>query len=129
MRKVLIVLGSLLLIVVVGGAVFVGARQNLKFDSPYPKVAATTDSAVVERGRYVVRVLAPCAACHGDPSQRAAYASGADVQLSGGYVFEIPPGKFYVRNLTPDPETGLGNVPDSAIARALRYGVGHDGRR
>ena len=128
MRKVLVVLGSLLLFVVVGGAVFVGARQNLKFDPAYPKVVATTDSAVVERGRYVVRVLAPCASCHGDPSQRAANASGADVPLSGGFVFDIPPGKFYVRNLTPDSETGLGNVPDSAIARALRYGVGHDGR-
>ncbi len=128
MRKALIVLGTLLLVVVVGGAVYVGARQNLSFDAPYPKVVATTDSAVVERGRYVVRVLAPCAACHGDPSQRAAYATGADVPLSGGFVFDIPPGKFYVRNLTPDPETGLGNVADSAIARALRYGVGHDGR-
>ena len=128
MRKALIVLGSLLLIVVVGGAVFVGARQNLTFDPPYPKVVATTDSAVIERGHYVVRVLAPCAACHGDPTQRAANASGAEVPLSGGFAFDIPPGKFYVRNLTPDPETGLGNVPDSAIARALRYGVGHDGR-
>jgi mono/diheme cytochrome c family protein len=128
MRKALIVLGTLLLVVVVGGAVYVGARQNLSFDAPYPKVVATTDSAVVERGRYVVRVLAPCAACHGDPSQRAAYATGADVPLSGGFVFDIPPGRFYVRNLTPDPETGLGNVADSAIARALRYGVGHDGR-
>ena len=128
MRKALIVVGCLLLIIVVGGAVYVGARQSLTFDAPYPKIAATTDSAVVARGQYVVRVLAPCAACHGDPAQRAAFASGEDVPLSGGFVFEIPPGKFYVRNLTPDPETGLGNVPDSAIARALRYGVGHDGR-
>ncbi len=48
--------------------------------------------------------------------------------LIGGFVFDIPLGKFYPRNLTPDPETGLGNVGDSAIARALRYGVGHDGR-
>ena len=103
-------------------------RRVIAGDAPYPKVTATTDSAVVARGQYVVRVLAPCAACHGNPAQRAAYASGEDVPLSGGYVFDIPPGKFYVRNLTPDPETGLGNVPDSAIARALRYGVGHDGR-
>src|SRR6185436_15944093 len=29
---------------------------------------------------------------------------------------------------TPDAETGLGKVSDKAIARALRYGVGHDGR-
>jgi hypothetical protein len=30
--------------------------------------------------------------------------------------------------LTPDPETGLGRVSDGAIARALRNGVGPDGR-
>src|SRR4029077_15776614 len=94
----------------------------------YPDVIASTDSAVVARGRYIVRDVAPCAACHGDPSQRAAYASGAEVPLSGGFVFDIPPGKIYARNLTPDAETGLGNVPDRAVARALRLGVGHDGR-
>lgn len=54
--------------------------------------------------------------------------SGADTPLIGGFVCDIPPGKFYPRNLTPDAESGLGNVADSAIARALRYGVGHDGR-
>ena len=43
-------------------------------------------------------------------------------------MFDIPPGQFYSRNLTPDAETGLGNVSDRAIARALRHGVGHDGR-
>ena len=128
MRKALIVVGSLLLIIILGGGAFVAARQHLEFDAPYPSVTASSDAAVVERGRYIVRDLAPCAACHGDPSRRAASAGGDDVPLSGGFVFEIPPGKFYTRNLTPDPETGLGNVPDSAIARALRYGVGHDGR-
>jgi cytochrome c553 len=86
------------------------------------------DSAVVERGRYIVRDAAPCAGCHGDPTQRAAWANGADVPLTGGFVFDVPPGKIYTRNLTPDAETGLGNVQDRAIARALRYGVGHDGR-
>ena len=43
-------------------------------------------------------------------------------------VSALAPGEFYPRNLTPDTETGLGNVADSAIARALRYGVGFDGR-
>src|SRR5678815_3824792 len=128
MRRVLLVIGIILLVIVGGGAVFVASRQNLKFDPAYPSVTASTDSAVIERGRYIVRELAPCAACHGDPTQRAAYANGADVPLVGGFVFDIPPGQFYTRNLTPDPETGLGNVSDSAIARALRFGVGHDGR-
>jgi len=129
MRKVLLVVGAVLLVVVGGGAAFVASRQHLRFDAtPYPSVSASADPAVVERGRYIVRVAAPCAACHGDPKQYKAYTEGADVPLIGGFVFDIPPGKFYTRNLTPDAETGLGNVPDSAIARALRYGVGHDGR-
>ena len=128
MRKVLLIVGAVLLVVVVGGAVFVASRQNLRFDGRYPAVTASSDLAIVERGRYIVRDVAPCAACHGDPAQRQAYATGADVPLVGGFVFDIPPGRIYARNLTPDPETGLGNVSDSAIARALRYGVGHDGR-
>jgi mono/diheme cytochrome c family protein len=128
MRKVLLVVGAVLLVVVAGGAVFVASRQNLRFDASYPHVAASTDSSVLERGRYIVRVVAPCAGCHGDPARRTAYTTGADVPLSGGFVFDIPPGQFYTRNLTPDTETGLGNVSDGAVARALRYGVGHDGR-
>jgi mono/diheme cytochrome c family protein len=129
MRKVLLIIGIIILIMVAGGAVFVSTRQNLTFDAtPYPEVSASSDSEVIERGRYIVRNLAPCAACHADASQRQAVAGGADVPLSGGFVFDIPPGKIYTRNLTPDAETGLGNVPDRAIARALRNGVGHDGR-
>jgi len=127
-RKVLLIVGAMLLVVVAGGAVFVATRQNLHFDPPYPNVTASSDPAVIERGHYIVRDAAPCAACHGDPSQRDAYKTGADVPLVGGFVFDIPPGKFYTRNLTPDSATGLGGVSDKAIARALRYGVGHDGR-
>lgn len=128
MRRILLAVAIAIAIILAAGAVFVASRQHLTFDPPYPEVAASSDSAVVERGRYIVRDLAPCAACHGDPGQRAAYANGADVPLSGGFAFEIPPGQYYARNLTPDAETGLGKVSDRAIARALRDGVGHDGR-
>lgn len=128
LRKVLLIAGLVVLVAIGAAAAFVASRQHLTFDAQYPTVAASSDSTVVERGRYIVRDVAPCASCHGDPSQRPAYMMGADVPLSGGFVFDIPPGRFYPRNLTPDPETGLGNVSDRAIARALRYGVGHDGR-
>ena len=128
MRKALRIVGILLLVIVAGGAMFVGARQNLTFDAPFPAVTASRDSAVIERGHYIVRTLAPCASCHGDPAQRDASMKGDEVPLSGGVVFDIPPGKFYPRNLTPDSTTGLGGVSDGAVARALRFGVGHDGR-
>jgi cytochrome c553 len=129
LRKILVAIGSVLVVLIVGGGIFVSARQNLRFDStPYPDVTASTDSAVIARGHYIVRDVAPCAGCHGDPAQRAQYVSGADVPLVGGFDFDIPPGQFYTRNLTSDSATGLGSVSDKAIARALRFGVGHDGR-
>jgi mono/diheme cytochrome c family protein len=127
-RRILLVLGSVLLVCAVGGAAYVASRQHLSFEAPYPHVVASKDSVVIDRGHYIVRLAAGCASCHGDPAQRKAYMSGAETPLIGGFTFDIPPGKFYPRNLTPDAETGLGNVSDSAIARALRYGVGHDGR-
>jgi mono/diheme cytochrome c family protein len=38
------------------------------------------------------------------------------------------PGKVYAPNITPDPETGAGNWSDDQLARAIREGVGYDGR-
>jgi mono/diheme cytochrome c family protein len=118
----------LIALVVAGFSVYVASRQHLTFDSPMPAVAASTDSAVIERGRYVVRDLASCSICHGDPKQYERTFAGEEVPLSGGFAFHIPPGQFYPRNITPDEETGIGRFSDGAIARALRFGVGHDGR-
>lgn len=128
LKKILISVAALIGIVVVGFAIFVAARQNLKYDPPAPAIAASTDTAVIARGRYVVRVLANCASCHGDPARVAEAAAGKDIPLSGGNAWDIPPGIIHARNLTPDSATGLGRVSDGAIARAIRYGVGPDGR-
>ncbi len=128
MKKVLAGLGLALVLLVAFVAVYVGSRQHLEFNAPLPAVAASTDPAVIERGRYVVRNLASCASCHGDPKMHEQAVAGVEVPLSGGFEFDIPPGKFYPRNITPDAETGIGRFSDGEIARALRYGVGHDGR-
>jgi mono/diheme cytochrome c family protein len=47
--------------------------------------------------------------------------------LSGGVAFELPVGKIYSKNITPDKETGIGRYSDGEIARALRYGVHPNG--
>ena len=127
-RKLFGWLLTLVVVVFAAGAVYVASRQNLHFDAPAPAIAASTDSAVVARGHYIVWAVAPCAGCHGDPKQAVAFESGAEIPLSGGVVFNIPPGKFYPRNITSDPATGIGAIPDSLIARALRLGIRHDGR-
>jgi hypothetical protein len=38
------------------------------------------------------------------------------------------PGRIVPSNITPDPETGTGNWTDDQLARAIREGIGHDGR-
>ena len=76
LRKVLIAVAVVILVVLVGGGAFVASRQHLRFDPP----TLTSRLDGLGRGgtgRYIVRDVAPCAACHGDPSQRAAYAGGA----------------------------------------------------
>ena len=128
-RRILLGLFAVLVLFVAGFAIYVASRQHLVFnDVPYPQVAASTDSAVIARGHYLVRNVVNCASCHGDTARAAARNAGEDVPLSGGFCFDIPPGKFYARNITPDAETGIGKFSDQAVARALRQGVGHDGR-
>jgi cytochrome c553 len=38
------------------------------------------------------------------------------------------PGQIVAPNLTPDPETGAGKWTDDQLGRAIREGIGHDGR-
>jgi mono/diheme cytochrome c family protein len=52
---------------------------------------------------------------------------GQEVPLTGGMVFDLPVGKIYSKNITPDKETGIGKYTDGEIARILRYGVHANG--
>jgi len=125
-----LVLGLLIVVVLAISAlaIYVSSRQNLHYDHASPAIAASTDSAVIARGHYIMRIAGPCSGCHGDMKQVDAMRAGTEIPLSGGFTFDIPPGKFHVPNITSDMETGIGRIPDSLIARALRYGIKHDGR-
>jgi mono/diheme cytochrome c family protein len=117
------VLAALLL---VSGAVML--RQHRVFDAPYPKIVRSTDSTVLARGKYLVYGPAHCADCHGKVGGEAAVNRGEIVDLPGGRAFPVEIGTIYARNISSDPETGVGAWPDSVLARSLRHGVGHDGR-
>jgi len=110
-------------------AVTVVVRENRTFDAPYPDIHASSDPAIIARGRYLVNGPAYCSACHGqiDP------ATGAPVLeiepwLVGGLAFHLPIGTIYARNLTPDEATGIGRYTDPEVARVLRSGVSPSGR-
>lgn len=71
------------------------------------------DAASIERGEYVMR-LADCAACH-------------EGDFAGGYEIETPFGKLLTSNITPDPETGIGDMTERDFFNAVRQGVGSHG--
>ena len=119
-----------LVIVSVVGIVFVAAafRQHLTYEAPYPNVKASTDTAVIARGRHLVLGPGHCADCH-SPIRNvdSVLKLGQDPALSGGNAFHLPFGTFYTRNLTPDSATGIGSMTDGEIARVLRYSVKKNG--
>jgi mono/diheme cytochrome c family protein len=85
--------------------------------------------ARVERGRYLATSVAGCFSCHGETDWQA---PGFPVKAGtegGGRVWDRE-GLPYVTapNITPDRETGAGTWTDDMLARAIREGIGHDGR-
>lgn len=127
-KKILKWTGIVLLSLIAIFVVLVFTLQNKKFDAPYPAIHAVSDSAMIARGKYLVFGPAHCSGCHSPVANQEKIKKGEELPLIGGYEFALPIGKIYSRNITPDKETGIGNLPDSVIARSLRYGVGYDGR-
>src|SRR5882672_6080880 len=118
--RILVIFGLLLAAFVL----LVLLRQNRTFEAPYPALQASTDPALIARGRYLVYGPAHCGPCHGDAARLREADEGVTVPLSGGKLLDTPLAAFYAPNLTPDAETGIGRFRDEELARSLRYGVG-----
>lgn len=71
----------------------------------------------IERGRYLA-IAADCMACHTVPG-------GA--MYAGGRPIETPFGDLIAPNLTPDPQTGIGNMSDDDFVSSVKEGVGAGG--
>lgn len=77
------------------------------------------------RGEYLVHAEM-CGLCHTMINRTGIY-RGDDAYLAGGMRVEAyPHGVFVTRNLTSDPETGLGRWTEASIATALRTGRAPD---
>lgn len=126
-KKILKWTGIVLLILIGGLSVTVAMRQNIKYDRPYPAIRSSVDTAVILKGKGIVFGAAHCADCHSLANADSLLALGEPVPLTGGFVFDLPVGKIYSKNITPDEETGIGKHTDAEIARTLRYGVNRDG--
>jgi len=91
-----------------------------------PAPAVMTEAEQIERGHYLANV-AGCNDCHtpgylyGAPDTTRLL-SGSDLGWKG------PWGVSYARNLTPDPQTGIGPWNETDIVTAIRTGKRPDGR-
>lgn len=74
--------------------------------------------ALIAKGRYVFATAGGCA-CHTPPE-----AQGLN---AGGQKFDGPFGVVYSRNITPDPDTGIGRWTDAQVVNAIRRGERPDG--
>ena len=120
--------GAVVVLLGLAGFGVVEARWKRTFDVPYPALRATSDAAVVERGRYLVYGPAACAYCHVPREDWARLAAGEELPLSGQHLFRLPFGELRSANLTTDGQTGIGLRTDGELARILRHNVRADGR-
>jgi mono/diheme cytochrome c family protein len=90
-------------------------------------IRVSQDSAVIARGRYLVMGPAHCTSCHVPAEMQERVEQGEELPLIGGYEWHLPIGIIRSANITPDPETGIGNRTDEDLVRMLRYGISHQG--
>ena len=80
----------------------------------------------VRQGEYIA-YIAGCVSCH-SPANPETGEFIEETLFAGGNPFDLGPlGIVFTKNLTPDPETGLGNWSDEEIKTAIRTGVSPDG--
>lgn len=74
-------------------------------------------SDLLARGRYLSDA-ADCEACHTAPGGK---------PFAGGFAFRTEFGVMYSPNITPDPQTGIGDWTDADFIRAMHEGVNKKG--
>ncbi len=91
-----------------------GAREPAQEDDP------------IRRGEYLA-TISGCKGCH-TPIDPTTTLPVAGMEFAGGYLFDLgPAGTVLSKNLTSDPETGVGSWTDEELKAAIVTGVSPDG--
>ena len=82
------------------------------------------------RGKYLTEGVLGCFGCHAehDWTQHDAPLIPGTMGEGANFPLEGLPGRVFPPNITPDLETGAGTWTDDQLARAIREGIGYDGR-
>ncbi|MCB8945253.1 MAG: cytochrome c [Ardenticatenaceae bacterium] len=80
----------------------------------------------IQQGEYIA-YIAGCVSCHSRENPETGEFI-PETLFAGGNPFDLGPlGIVFSKNLTSDPETGLGNWSDEEIKTAVRTGISPDG--
>ncbi|HTM92088.1 MAG TPA: hypothetical protein VL095_06715 [Flavisolibacter sp.] len=117
LRYLLIVIG--ILVILVGGfAAFIAVKGIPKYTAENFDLKVTSTPDRIERGKQLSAML--CNDCHLNSNTG---------KLTGSRMDEVSQfGTVYSRNITNDPEHGIGKMTDGQLAYLLRTGVRPDGR-
>jgi mono/diheme cytochrome c family protein len=88
--------------------------------------SAEDQSAVVQRGAYLVEGPLSCGNCHNTRDKDGKFIPG--MEFAGGFHLVDPNFDVYMANITPDKETGIGTWSDEEIIRAIREGKDKEGK-
>ena len=114
-------------------AIYFSACNNKKSEEPQANNKEDSLKKVIARGEYLANHVTPCIDCH---SKRDFTKFSGPVipgtEGMGGEVFDNKleddiPGVVYSRNITPDPETGIGSWTDDEILKAMTQGINKNG--
>ena len=128
LRTILKWTGLVVLLLILGVAIGTVSRQHITYDAPYPELKASSDPAIIEKGKHITLVTKGCVQCH-SPHENVSLLlqNGEEPSLAGAKRVETPFGVFYTPNITPDEETGIGRLTDAELSRVLRYGIKSNG--
>jgi mono/diheme cytochrome c family protein len=121
---VLVVLVAAAITFTIGWRPIVGPRARPLTDRRFEPTPAR-----LERGEYLVTAVTGCLFCHSEPDPAIeglpikAGEAGAGRPITAE---DLP--WLVASNITSDRETGAGGWTDDVLARAIREGIGHDGR-
>lgn len=83
----------------------------------------------IERGKYLTESVMQCFGCHSERDWSKPGAPINEKKKGAGAIFlDEENYRMVAPNITPDEETGAGTWTDDMIGRAIREGIGHDGR-
>lgn len=93
------------------------------------EIRVASSPEILERGKFLYEVVADCDGCHGERNWGRQLAPV--VRSGAGFVFPAEmglPGQVVASNITSDPVAGIGAWSDGEKLRAIREGIGRDGR-